>query len=189
MRRLTVVYDACVLYPASLRDLLLRLALTDLFHARWTYMIHEEWMRNVLKDRPHISLERLERTRALMDTNIRDGLISGFEYLIPTLVLPDPDDRHVLAAAICSGADRIVTANLGDFPSAILSSHRIEAQHPDEFVASVLELDAGKVCAAIKRQRESLHNPPKTADELLATFEHVGLTRFVSRLRKISDQI
>ncbi len=152
-------------------------------------MIHEEWMRNVLKDHPHITLERLERTRGLMDTNVRDGLITGFESLIPTIVLPDPDDRHVLAAAIRARADRIVTANLGDFPSEVLSAYRVQAQHPDEFISGLLDLDAAKVCAAIKRQRESLRNPPKTADELLATFEHVGLTRCVARLRRISDQI
>ena len=66
MNRFTVLYDACVLYPAPLRDLLLRLALTDLYRARWSDAIHEEWIRAVLRNRPDLSRHQLERTRALM---------------------------------------------------------------------------------------------------------------------------
>lgn len=112
----TVVYDACVLYPAPLRDLLMRLALTDLYRARWTDRIHDEWMHSVLKQRPDLKREDLERTRELMNAHVRDCLVTGFEYLIPVVELPDPDDRHVVAAAIHAGADLIVTFNLQDFP-------------------------------------------------------------------------
>src|SRR3712207_4197022 len=98
----TVVYDACVLYPAPLRDFLMRLALTDLYRARWTDLIHDEWIRNVLASRPDLKLEDLERTRALMNTAVRDCLVTGFEHLIPAIELPDPDDRHVVAAAMYS---------------------------------------------------------------------------------------
>lgn len=59
-------YNACVLYPAPLRDLLMRLALTDRFRARWTEDIHEEWIRNVLVNRPDLTREQLDRTRTLM---------------------------------------------------------------------------------------------------------------------------
>jgi hypothetical protein len=90
----TVVYDACVLYPAPLRDLLMRLALTDLFRARCTDLIHDEWMRNVLAQRPDLKSEDLERTRSLMNAHVRDGLATRFEHLIPSVELPDPDDRH-----------------------------------------------------------------------------------------------
>lgn len=83
----TVVYDACVLYPAPLRDLLLRLALTDLFRARWSDMIHDEWTRNLLARRPDLE-ERLARTSALMNVHVRDCLVTGFEHLIPSIELP-----------------------------------------------------------------------------------------------------
>jgi hypothetical protein len=96
----TVVYDACVLYPAPLRDLLMRLALTDLYRARWTDLIHDEWTRNVMKQRPDLKLEDLQRTRSLMNAHIRDSLFTWFEHLIPCVELPDADDRHVVAAAI-----------------------------------------------------------------------------------------
>ncbi len=88
MTRFTVVYDACVLYPAPLRDFLMQLALTDLFRAKWTDAIHAEWIRNVLADRPDIKPEQLERTRKLMNSHVRDALVTGHEYLIPTVTLP-----------------------------------------------------------------------------------------------------
>jgi hypothetical protein len=132
--RFTAILDACVLYPAPLRDFLMHLALTDLFHAKWTDAIHEEWIRNVLEDRPDLTREQLERTRRLMDAHTRDSIVTDYEDLIPALSLPDSDDRHVLAAAIRSGADVIVTFNLADFPPGILDKWGIEAQHPDEFI-------------------------------------------------------
>ena len=100
----TAVYDACVLYPAPLRSFLMYLAVTDLYHARWTNDIHEEWMRNVVKDHADIPREQVERIRDLMNVHVRDCLVSGYESLIGGLSLPDPDDRHVLAAAILCGA-------------------------------------------------------------------------------------
>ena len=104
-----VVYDACVLYPAPLRDFLMHLALTELFQARWSDAIHDEWIRNVLADRPNLR-SRLQRTRTLMDKAVPDSLVTGYEPLNEKLDLPDPDDRHVLAAAIRCGAQAIVTS-------------------------------------------------------------------------------
>jgi len=101
----------------------MHLALTDLFRAKWTDAIHEEWIRNLLKDRPDLTREQLERTRRLMDAHTRDSIVTDYEDLIPALSLPDSDDRHVLAAAIRSGADVIVTFNLADFPPEILDLH------------------------------------------------------------------
>jgi len=95
MSNFIALFDACVLYPAPLRDLLMHLAVTDLFRARWSNEIHEEWIRNLLKNRPSITLEKLERTRSLMNNSAGDCLVEGYESLIPGLTLPDPDDRHV----------------------------------------------------------------------------------------------
>ncbi|MBO1064311.1 MULTISPECIES: PIN domain-containing protein [Nostocales] len=107
---LIVVYDACVLYPAPLRDFLMWLALTDLFQAKWTDKIHEEWINNVLKNRPDLTYKQLERTKNLMNQNVRDCLVTEYEQLIDELELPDADDRHVLAAAIKSDAEIIVSS-------------------------------------------------------------------------------
>lgn len=90
MASFVAVYDACVLYPAPLRDLLLRLALTDLFRARWTERIHEEWMRSVLKDRSDLSAQQIQRTRELMDLSVPDCLVTGYEGLTKILICPIP---------------------------------------------------------------------------------------------------
>lgn len=181
------VYDANILYPAPLRDLFIRLAQAGLVRARWTETIHDEWIRNVLKDNPNLSVERLTRTRTLMNEAIRDCLVMGYEDLIGSLTLPDPDDRHVLAAAIRAGAEVIVTCNLKDFPAEALSRFDITALHPDDFLAGLLDLAPGAVCFAVKQQRESLRNPPRTAAELLATLESQGLSQTVTRLRQFVD--
>ena len=183
------VYDANILYPAPLRDLFIRLAQAGLVRARWTETIHDEWVRSVLKDNPNLTAERLARTRMLMNEAVRDCLVSGYEDLIDSLTLPDPDDRHVLAAAIRSSAEVIVTYNLKDFPAETLARFDIEAQHPDDFLLSLFDLAPGQVCAAIKRQRESLRNPPKTAEEILATLESQGLPQAVARLREFADPL
>ncbi len=189
MTPLIALYDACVLYPAPLRDLLMHLALTDLFRAKWTDAIHEEWIRSVLQNRSDLTRAQLERTRDLMNAHVRDGLVVGYEDLVSTLTLPDPDDRHVLAAAIRGRANVIVTYNLSDFPAETLALYDIEAQHPDEFVKRLLSLSEGAVCAAVKRQREFLRKPPKSAEELLATLEQQALVQTVAHLRRLKDQI
>lgn len=180
----TVIYDACVLYPAPLRDLLMRLALTDLYRARWTDMIHNEWTRNVLKQRPDLKAEDLERTRSLMNAHVRDSLVTGFEHLIPAVELPDADDRHVVAAAIHGGASLIVTFNLKDFPPERLKPYNLAAQHPDDFIFDLLDLHAARVCEAAANHRRSLKNPPKTVDEYLDTLLKQGLTQTVGQLRE-----
>jgi hypothetical protein len=183
----TALFDACVLYPAPLRDLLMRLALTDLFRAKWTDQIHEEWIGNVLADRPDLTRLKLEGTRDLMNTNVRDCLVTDYEDLIEAIPLTDLDDRHVLAAAIRSHANVIVTFNLRDFPEDLLQRYGIEAQHPDDFITHLLDLDPAAVYRAVKRQREALKAPPRTAEELLETFEKQGLVQTVAHLRTAID--
>lgn len=189
MTPITALYDACVLYPAPLRDLLMNLALTDLFRARWTSAIHEEWIRNLLESRPDLTRARLERTRDQMNLYVRGCLIEGYEGLIPTLTLPDPDDRHILAAAIQGEANVIVTFNLRDFPPATLQQYGIVTQHPDIFVSDLLSMDTSRTLEAVQAQRANLRNPPNTASELLDTPERQGLTQTVARLRPLADRI
>lgn len=189
MNQFTVLYDACVLYPAPLRDLLMHPALTDLFRAKWTDAIHDEWMRNVLKDCPDLTPAQLQRTRELMNAHVRDCLVTGYEDLISALTLPDPNDRHVLAAAIRAGVDVLLTFNLDDFPADVLGKYGIEALHPDDFLTSQLELAPHLVCTAAKRQRESLKNPPLTVEQYLASLERQGLAQTVSALRQFAHLI
>ena len=185
----TVVYDACVLYPSPLRSFLMYLALTDLYRARWTNQIHEEWMRNVVKDYDDITRTQVERIRDLMNANVRDCLVTGYESLIEGIQLPDADDRHVLAAAIRCGANVIVTKNLKDFAADELKTYGVEAQHPDVFISHLFDLSPSAVCAAARLQRASLKKPPKSVDEFLDTLEKHGLTSTVASLREYKSLI
>jgi predicted nucleic acid-binding protein len=185
MANFTAVYDACILYPAPLRDLLMWLALTDLFRARWTDEIHDEWIRNVLKNRSDLTLKQLTRTKNCMNTSIRDCLVDGYQTLIPALILPDLGDRHVLAAAIRCRADVIVTFNEKDFPKEHLSSYGIEAQHPDEFIRHLLDLNPRTIYQASEKHRLSLKKPPKTKEEYLKTLLKQGLPQTCLALRDL----
>ena len=181
----TALLDANVLYPAPLRDLLLRLASTELFRARWTDDIHKEWIGNLLNNRPDLSRAQLNRTRRLMDEAVEDALVTDYEKLIPALEMPDPGDRHVLAAAITCGADVIVTSNLKDFPAKVLQPHGVEAQHPDVFVINLLDLGTDACAKAVRAQRLSMKRPAATVETLLETFERLGLAQTVWRLKEV----
>ena len=184
MAGFSAFYDANVLYPAELRNLLMHLAVTGLFRAKWSADVHEEWISSLLKNRHDLTRDKLERTRMLMDKHAIDALVIGYEDLIPGLQLPDPNDRHVLAAAIRGQANVIVTMNLRDFPSDVLAPFGIEAQHPDEFILHLLDLAPEAVVAAAENHRMSLKYPPKTVSEYLETLERQGLTQTVSVLRE-----
>jgi hypothetical protein len=183
----TALLDANVLYPAPVRDLLLQVAMTDLYKAKWTADIHREWMESILKNEPHRDRKALERTRDLMDANTRDCLVTGYESLIPSLQLPDPDDRHVLAAAIVGHCDAIVTANLKDFPAAALAPFGIDLQHPDEFLCNHLNLAQGLFCGCVQKVRRRLKNPPYSIDEYLDILTRNGLVATASELRPFSE--
>lgn len=179
-----VLLDACVLYPAALRDLLMRLAVHELIQAKWSEKIHEEWMTAVLRERPDLTHQQLERTRQLMDLHAGDCLVKGYEWRIEGLFLPDENDRHVLAAAIEAEADAIVTWNLSDFPPATLAAQGIECWTPDDLLMQLLSTDEDAVVKLMRQHRASLRNPPKSAVEYLETLEQQRLSRSVQVLRR-----
>ncbi len=183
MSHYAALLDANVLYPAPLRDLLLELAVTDIYKANWSADIHREWIEALLRNEPHRDRAALERTRDLMDRATRDSVVSGYESLIPSLELPDPDDRHVLAAAIVGRCDVIVTQNLKDFPDDAVAPFGIDVQHPDEFLCNHLNLASGLVCGAVRKVRLRLKHPPYKIDEYLETLMRQGLSQTVSGLR------
>jgi predicted nucleic acid-binding protein len=180
----TVVYDACVLYPSTLRDLLIRVAQAGLVRAKWTDAILDEVFANLVENRPDLDPVRLTRTRHLMTAAIRGVMVVGYESLIDAVVLPDPEDRHVVAAAVKAGAQLIVTHNLKDFPSADLAAWDIQAVSPDEFVLAQIDLNRDLVYAAVTRIADSWRNPPGTAADVLARLERDGLVTAVAALRE-----
>ena len=180
-----VFLDASVLYPVSLRHLLMRLGIARLYQAQWSAKVHEEWIRSVVRDKPHIPVARLYALRDAMDQRIDDAVVTGYEYLIETFTLPDPDDRHVLAAAITGRANVIVTRNLRDFPRSILATHGIELCHPDRFIRQLLDAEPDLVIEAICEQQLSLTNPPVPMSDMLALFERLDLIETVVELRRL----
>lgn len=181
--RIVAVLDANVLYPAPIRDLLVRLARAGLVAARWTDQIHDEWIHNVLKNRPDLSPANLQRTRELMEAAVPGALVEGFEGRIAALQLPDRDDRHVLAAAIEAKADVIVTFNISDFPPAVCARHGVEPVHPGTFLLRLIDLDDAAVVRVMQEHRASLKKPPMSADAYLRNLARVGLLESAERMK------
>ena len=188
-QRPSAFLDASALYPALLRNILMRLALEDLFRAFWSERVQDEWTGAIFRDRPDLPRAQIERTRRLMDEAIDDAIVGGYEPLIETLALPDADDRHVLAAAIHCGASVIVTANLRDFPSETLSLHGIEARHPDAFILELFKISPSEVVGALRRLRDGLKNPPMTPAMLLTAMSRQGLSESADALCGFIDAL
>jgi hypothetical protein len=165
------------------------LAAGGLYRAKWTERIHDEWIRNVLRDRPDLTRRQLNRTKTLMNEAILDCLVEGYDELTGSLQLPDADDRHVLAAAIHARRDAIVTFNLKDFPQNYLGKFQIEALHPDDFVHHQFGLDEARVVVSAQRCRARLTNPRKTAEEYLHALERQGLPKAATELSRYAGVI
>jgi predicted nucleic acid-binding protein len=184
--RYTAILDANVLYPALLRDLLLSLAHADLYSAKWSAHIRQEWTRSLLNDRPHMGAKIHEAAEA-MESAIPDCLVTGYEHLIESLILPDHDDRHVLAAAITGHADAIITWNERDFPTDVLESFGIELQTPDEFVLNQIMLRETTALTAIKAMRGRWARPEVSAQALVDLLEKRGLPQTAAHLRDVVE--
>lgn len=189
MSRLVALLDANVLYPAPLRDLLVQLAVSGFYQAKWTAAIHQEWIDALLRNEPWRDPTALDRSRELMNRSVRDCLVTNYEPLIPTLTLPDASDRHVLAAAIRSGCEVIVTKNLGDFPASALAPFGIEAQHPDGFLVNHFRNAPGDFCDAVRKIRARLMHPPVGVDAYLDTLNRQGLSTTVAELRTFAANL
>lgn len=153
----------------------MELSTTGIFRARWTQDIHDEWIAAVHEKRPDVALERLHSVSAQMDRAVPDCLVTGYQGIIPSLTLPDPGDRHVLAAAILGHAECIVTFNEADFPPEVLVPYRIHTCHPDRFMLEVDGLDDGILIEAARRDLFHYKNPPLSADQYIDRLRRAGL--------------
>lgn len=184
--RFVVVLDANVLYPFRVRDVLLRYAEAGLFRARWSPQIIDEWDRSLLRDKPHLEDSVLSQKKAMAKA-FPEALVEGSEGLVETLQLPDPNDRHVLAAAILAGAQHIVTENLKDFPSEILEPFGVEAVSADQFLASTFELYPSEAMRALRQMRSDYRNPSFGQSDFIMEITRVGLVQLAALLRKEID--
>lgn len=186
----TAFFDSNVFYGARLRSLIVQLAQSGTFRARWSEHVHSEWIRNLIKKRTDLTVQSLERTRLAMDRAIPDCLVSDYESLIPSLGMPDENDRHILAAAIRVGADVIVTFNLKDFPDEILAGYGIHSKSPDEFILDLESLHPTILFDAVMADRLHYQNPAITIDQYLADLRKAGLPKtadFLNEIRILLD--
>ena len=178
------VYDACVLYPFHLRNVLVQCAFDGLVQARWTDEIHDEWIRSLAANSPATPIARIEATREKMKAVLPEADVADYRTLIPSLDLPDPDDRHVLAAAIAGKASIIVTWNLGDFPAAAIRPYGVVCRSPDDFLVDLHATFPDAMTDSIERARLNLRKTVPSIDAFVGALEHQGLTAFSAILRR-----
>ncbi len=178
--RFSVVLDTNVLYGATLRDTLLRLAEAGLYRPRWSRHILDE-VRRVVGTAVG-DLAAVERVLAAMTGAFDDAMVEGYEHLVDAMESPDPDDRHVLAAAVRAGASGIVTANTADFPQAFARSHDLLIIHPDEFLLDLLDMAPVTVLRALEQQSADYTKPARTVPEILDALGRSGAPGFASEM-------
>jgi len=183
MNKIIALLDANVLYPAPVRDILLYIASEGGFEPKWTSAIHEEWVRNLLKNRPELNKTSLEKAISAMNLAFPEADVSGYEELMDALELPDKDDHHVLAAALYSGANFLLTFNLKDFPSKSILKYPVKVIHPDDFIVQILSEDTALVKSAFKKQVLNLKNPQKTKKEVLEILTKCDLKKAAELLQ------
>jgi predicted nucleic acid-binding protein len=180
--RYVALLDANVLHPAFVRGALLWLADEGLFQPRWSADIMLEWRRSVARRFPDIQGDWLDAKQGQMTEAFPSAEISDYEPFIQAVDLPDPDDRHVAAAAIMGRCNAIITANTKHFPAETLRSFQIEVVHPDDFIVNIIDLDQARALQACRRHRETLKNPRHTAAEFLERYRVAGLIQAHGRL-------
>lgn len=183
----TVVLDACVLYPAPIRDILLSFASEGLYIVKWSNIIQNEWLHNLLKKRIDIKQEQLLQTINAMNLAFPDANVVNFENLIPSIQLRDKDDRHVVACAIRCNANSIVTFNIKDFPKKELSKYDIEVLHPDIFIENLIDINPKIASGAFHKMVSRLKNPKKSSEEVLNTLKKCGLASSAEKLKTTAN--
>ena len=180
--RFTALIDACVLGGALRRNMILSLAEAGLFRPRWSARILNETQKAI----PEITKGATDgpRQRASIEAAFPESLVAGYEVFEGNLDLPDPDDNHVLAAAISSSASVIVTDNLGDFPAEVLAPHAIDAISADDFLADTIEIDPPEAILALRRMRERFENPAIDAPALVHKSEAQGLRQVATLMNE-----
>lgn len=175
-----VVIDACVLYDAAVRDLLLRLAFAGLVEPIWSERILDECFTALARNRTDLAGDQLKRLRAAMG---RAYPGASFPAAVVAIELPDADDVHVIGTALAGRAGVIVTNNLADFPATALDPLGVRAQHPDALAQAILKADPETVLGVLADHARALRRPPTTVERLLSTLEVRGLRRFAESAR------
>lgn len=180
MARYSAFLDACVMVPIALADTLLRLAEAELYRPLWSCRVLDEVVDAIEAIHPDLASGSARSRTNAMQASFEDACVTDWEDLVAGISLPDPDDRHVVAAALQGRADMIVTANLRDFPTEVLEPLGLEVQHPDEFLLNQLDLEPDITIAALHRQVAATQRPRITVKVLLDQLSRCGVPQFAS---------
>lgn len=184
MSKIRVVLDANVLYGSFPRDLLLSLFAQGMYEAKWSAKIAQEWVGHLLNNRSDIPESAINRTLALMHKIEPSALVERYEHLIEQVQIPDKDDRHVVAAAIACGAQKILTWNLADFPNSVLAVFGVIAESPDKFISDLIIDDPTAVVAIFRGVRERMKAPPMSVDRFFEALKDSRLTLTAKHLER-----
>jgi predicted nucleic acid-binding protein len=182
----TVFFDSNAFFGARLRSLVIEAAQSGLFRARWSEDVHREWISAVAAKRPDIELKSLERVQILMDAAVPGCITTGYEQLVASLTLPDPDDRHVLAAAIVAKASVIVTFNEKDFPQASLAPFGLHTRHPDDFFLDIESLDSAMFVDIVANDLAHYCEPPLTINAYCEALTKAGIPNTASKIEQLA---
>ncbi|MCT4223149.1 PIN domain-containing protein [Elizabethkingia anophelis] len=167
------ILDTNVIYPIIIRDLLLWFAHYDLYTPKWSSGIFCEWKRVMIEKL--VSESEAEKRIQRVNLAFPDAQVQNYEPLIGSLELSDPDDRHVLAAAIKSNANVIVTNNLKDFPEDYLITFGLFAKSADDFLTDIIDLNSDIAIQAFKEMVLNKRNPKMDEYQVLESMRKVGL--------------
>ncbi|WEV59478.1 PIN domain-containing protein [Bifidobacterium sp. ESL0728] len=182
----SVVIDANVFFRLWVLDPILTLADEGMFQPLWSTMIMEEAERHLPEVWQNSTSEAIDSFLDTVNRAYPWAQVPDWRGYMDGLTLPDPDDRHVLAAAIAGEATTIVTMNLADFPTTELSRHNITAEHPDTFLTRLYDSDCETVTAAMHHMTQRKQHPPRTMKEEIQGLREAGLTTFADRISKKS---
>lgn len=177
-----VLYDANLLYPFHLRNLLVQLGVHHIVRPRWTDAIHEEWTRTLVAS-GKVPRERLLHTRDIMKRVLPEADVQDYAHRMVGFTLPDPDDGHVVAAALEGRAGTILTFNLRHFPAEILAPLGLVALDPDEYLCQLHGVDPEAIAAVIEAARVNLSRTAPDPTAFLDALERQRLPAFAARLR------
>lgn len=184
MARFAAFLDACVLVPIAPCDTMLRIADYGAFRPLWSTRVIQEARTALERIHPTIDPSRFQSRFRSMNAAFDDALVKGWEPLENGIELPDPNDRHVAAAALRGRADMIVTQNIKDFPADIMRSLGLQAIRPDDFLLDQFELDQVSTVRVIVEQSSAMVNPPVSPDELLTRLAKGGVPKFAQAIRE-----
>jgi predicted nucleic acid-binding protein len=177
-----VICDANILFRFHISHILTFMAVRRLINAKWTKEIQQEWLDNIAEKRP-ADLAGCKRRCSAMNSALPEAMVTGYDYRISTIAFEDPDDRHVIAAALHVRASGIVTRDTAHFTPESMAPFGLKVVDPDELLVACHDWFPQDCIRTVEEARLSLTVTKPSLDQYLETLESQDLPEFVKRLR------